>query len=198
MVAIRFVGAEGKAFCYNPRQPLYASIRNTPRGPLPILKESWMGERELPFSIGETPEQYLQSLKENLELARAYAEYYSDVEHKRMTEYYNLRNIDRRYAVGEKVIILAPDSKGAKLFSRWQGPGTVVEVKSPYSYIVKIDGKKKHVHANKIRKYNERTQKALVNNCAVIFEQDCEFGHVAVISADDPETIRPSQSIEAE
>jgi len=170
----------------------------TPRGPLAILKESWMGERELPFSIGKTPEQYLQSLKENLELARAYAEYYSDVEQKRMTEYYNLRSMDRRYAVGEKVIILAPDSKGAKLFNRWQGPGTVVEVKSPYSYIVEIDGRRKHVHANKIRKYNERIQEALVNNCAVIFERDREFGHVAVISADDAETIRPSQSIEAE
>ena len=45
----------------------------TPRGTLAILKESWMGERELPFSIGKTPEQYLQSLKENLEFARAYA-----------------------------------------------------------------------------------------------------------------------------
>src|SRR6218665_827352 len=61
---------------------------------------------------------------------------------KRMTEYYNLRSMDRRYVVGEKVIILAPDSKGAKRFNRWQGPGTVVEVKSPYSYIVEIDGRR--------------------------------------------------------
>src|SRR6218665_3341587 len=38
----------------------------------------------------------IQSLKENLELARAYAEYYSDVEQKRMTEYSNLRSMDRR------------------------------------------------------------------------------------------------------
>src|SRR6218665_1788435 len=82
------------------------------------------------------------------------------------------QKLDRRYAVGVKVIILAPYSKGAKLFNRWQGPGTVVEFKSPYSYIVEIDGKKKHVHANKIRKYNERIQDALVNNCAVIFERD--------------------------
>src|SRR6218665_2204396 len=140
----------------------------------------------------------VQSLKENLELTRAYAEHCSDVEQKRMTEYYNLRSMDRKHAVGEKVIVLAPDSKGAKRFNRWQGPGTVVEVKSPYSYIVEIDGRKKHVHANKIRKYNERIQEALVNNCAVIFERDREVGHVAVISADDPEAVRPSQSIEAE
>src|SRR6218665_738073 len=32
IVAIRFVGAEGKTFCYNPRQPLQVSIRDYPEG----------------------------------------------------------------------------------------------------------------------------------------------------------------------
>jgi hypothetical protein len=41
-----------------------------PKGPLSILKESWAGEQELPFSIGKKPEEYLQNLKENLEMAK--------------------------------------------------------------------------------------------------------------------------------
>jgi len=40
------------------------------------------------------------------------------------------------------VIVLAPDLGGAKLYSLWQGPGTIVEVKPAYSYIVEVDGKK--------------------------------------------------------
>jgi hypothetical protein len=120
----------------------YTLIYGTlPRGPLSVLKESWAGERELPFSIGKKPEEYLQTLKENLELAKVYADYYSEIEQKRYADHYNLRSTDRKYQVGDKVIILAPDLGGAKLYSRWQGPGTIAKVKSPYSYIVEIDGK---------------------------------------------------------
>ena len=156
-----------------------------PKGPLSVLKECWAGERELPFNIGKSPEEYLQTLKENLELAKTYAEYYSDIEQKRYADQYNLRSTDRRYSVGDKVIVLAPDLGGAKLYSRWQGPGTVVEVKSPYSYIVEVDGKRRHVHANKIRGYKERIADAIVNNCSVIFEKDQDFGSVEVVENPD-------------
>lgn len=85
-----------------------------PRDHLAILKESWVGKRDLPFRIGKTLQQYLRDLKDNLEMARAYAEYYTDIEQKRMTEYYNLRSMDRRCAVGDKVIVLAPDAQSAQ------------------------------------------------------------------------------------
>jgi len=179
----------------SPYMMVYGTI---PRGPLSILKESWIGERELPLSLGKTAEEYLQDLKTNLEMARAYAEFYTEYEQRKSTEYYNLRSMDRRYTVGEKVIVLAPDPKGAKFFNRWQGPGTVVEVKSPYSYLVEVGDKRRHVHANKIRKYHERIQSALVNNCSVIFDSDEAFGRVEPISADERTTIRPSRAIDQE
>jgi hypothetical protein len=168
-----------------------------PKGPLSILKESWAGEREIPFSIGKKPEEYLQTLKENLELAKIYADYYSEIEQKRYADHYNLRSTDRKYAVGDKVIVLGPDFAGAKLYSRWQGPGTIIEVKSPYSYVVEIEGKKRHIHANKIRKFNERIEQAMVNNCAVIFDKDDDFGAVQVIEsqATSPESA-PSSRID--
>src|SRR2546428_4421321 len=77
-----------------------------PRGPLSVLKESWAGERKLPLNLGKSPEEYLQSLKENLEFAKAYADYYSDIEMKRYADYYNLRSTDRKYEVGDKVAVL--------------------------------------------------------------------------------------------
>ena len=121
----------------------YTMVYGTlPQGPLSVLKESWVGERPLPFSIGKKPEKYLQSLKDKLEMARAYADYYSDIEQRKYATHYNLRSTDRQYQLGDKVAILSPDTKGAKLYNRWHGPGTIVQVKSPYSYIVKLDGKK--------------------------------------------------------
>jgi len=49
---------------------------------------------------------------------------------------------------------------GAKLYNRWHVPGTIVEVKSPYSYIVELDGKKQHVYANKMKRFNKRIEQA--------------------------------------
>ena len=45
-----------------------------------------------------------------------------------------------------------PDSAASKTFSRWKGPAVIVE-KSPYSYIVEINGARQHMHANHLRKF---------------------------------------------
>ena len=57
---------------------------------------------------------------------KVYADYYSDIEMKRYADYYNLRSTDRKYEVGDKVAVLAPDFGSSKFYSRWQGPATVV------------------------------------------------------------------------
>lgn len=171
-----------------------------PRGPLTVLKESWAGERELPFSIGKRPEEYLQLLKENLEIAQAYASIHAKEEQQKYAAHYNLRSSDRKFHVGDRVVALAPiTSGGRKYYSRWQGPGIVTEVRSPYSYVVEVDGSKRHLHANKIRKFHERIQEAMINNCSVIFDKDDEFGTVEVV---EPPSINsnslPSRRIDAE
>jgi transposase InsO family protein/ribosomal protein L21E len=167
-----------------------------PRGPLSVLKESWAGERKLPLNLGKSPEEYLQSLKENLEFAKAYADYYSDIELKRYADYYNLRSTDRKYEVGDKVAVLAPDFGSSKFYSRWQGPATVVRVKSPYSYIVEIEGKQRHLHANKIKRYHERLEQAMINSCSIIVDQDEEFGVVEVVDQEEREQVSPSKRID--
>jgi transposase InsO family protein/ribosomal protein L21E len=167
-----------------------------PRGPLSVLKESWAGERKLPLNLGKSPEEYLQSLKENLEFAKVYADYYSDIEMQRYADYYNLRSTDRKYEVGDKVAVLAPDFGSSKFYSRWQGPATIVEVKSPYSYVVEVEGKQRHLHANKIKRYHERLEQAMINNCSIIVDQDEEFGIVEVVDQEEREQMSPSKRID--
>ena len=55
--------------------------------------------------------------------------------------------------VGQKVLILMPDSTSSKLFSRWIGPGIIKDKKSSHTYLVDINGSVKHIHADKLRKY---------------------------------------------
>jgi len=60
----------------------------------------------------------------------------------------------KSFTVGEQVLILSPDSTTSKVFSKWPGPATVIEVISPHSYLVEIDGSRRHLHADKLRRYH--------------------------------------------
>ena len=56
--------------------------------------------------------------------------------------------------MGERVLVLMSDLTSSRMFSKWSGPGTIVEARSPYSYIVDVDGVQKHFHANELRKFH--------------------------------------------
>ena len=45
--------------------------------------------------------------------------------------------------------------------SQWKGPATVVAVKSPYGYLVELDGARHHVHANELRKFHVRVDEVI-------------------------------------
>jgi len=44
-----------------------------PRGPLALLRETWMGDRELPVGFGKKAEKFLEELKDYLMSAQKYA-----------------------------------------------------------------------------------------------------------------------------
>jgi len=65
---------------------------------------------------------------------------------------YNLRSRDKHLSEGDMVIVLNDEASG-KFGKHWQGPVTVLRVKSPYSYLVDMgDGRVRNVHANKMIK----------------------------------------------
>jgi len=106
--------------------------------------------------------------------------------------------------VGVKVLILMPDSRASRAFSKWTGPATVVEVLSPYSYAVDVAGTKRNFHANKLRKFHVRVESVaydslcFVNTCAVAYENDNDFGDINVIplSTKVSSAVRPSEMID--
>jgi len=48
---------------------------------------------------------------------------------------YNLRSREKKFHIGDQVLILIPDTTTSKVFTRWQGPATVVEIKPHNSYL---------------------------------------------------------------
>ena len=46
---------------------------------------------------------------------------------------------------------------------------------------MEIEGKIYKMHANRMKKYHERIEQAIVNNCAVIYDHDEDFGNIELI-----------------
>ena len=174
-----------------------------PRGPLAILKDSWC-DQDLPISFGKNAQEYLKELHDKLEVAKTYATTHSQREQEKYATHYNLRSKDKHFEVGEKVLIIMPDSTASRAFSKWTGPATVVEVLPPYSYAVDVAGTKRRFHANKLRKFHVRVESVaydswcFVNTCAVVYENDNDFGDINVIplSTKVSSPVRPSEMID--
>jgi len=138
-----------------------------------------------------------------LEIAKTYAASHAEREQNRYASHYNLRSRDKHFDVGEQVLILMPDNTSSHLFSKSMGPATVVDVRSPYSYTVELDGMRRHFHANKLGKFHVRVDSVTsdslvddlesksVNTCAVVYENDTDFGQLNVIPSNlyQPSTV---------
>jgi len=87
--------------------------------------------------------------------------------HNNDVERYNKRARDKHFVIGDPVLLLSPESTSSSTFRKWRGLGRIVEVCSPHSYIVELDGSKQHVHANRLKRY-------IVSSDCVIMQPDFE------------------------
>src|SRR5664279_2023776 len=188
-----------------------------PRGPLAILRETWLGQRESADSSSKVDTSaYLEGVLDRLQTAQKYAADHAEIEQARHVRHYNLKSKDKQFAVGDKCLILQRDSTASSVFSRWKGPATVVQVCSPYTYMIELNGGRYHMHANNLRKFNVRVDEVecksiscdissdslilgegVVNNCTIIYDNDVDFGNIAVVETFHciGEEMLPSQRI---
>jgi len=143
----------------------------SPRGPLAVLKESWTGQRDLRADLNKPVEDYMCELRSWLKSAADWAVLHARHGQEVYVPNYNLRSRDKHFCEGDTVTVLNDEASG-EFDQRWQGPATMMRVKSPYSYLVDMgDGRVRHVHANKMCKFN-----VLVQGCNVICDGDTNFG----------------------
>lgn len=184
--------------------PWMLAFGHVPRGPCAVLKDAWVGEEELPLNLGTSVTEYLIDLRNKLAEVNDFAAAHMQQSQHRWASRYNLRTRPKSFQVDDPVLILAPDDTSSRLWSRWR-TGVVVQVKSPFSYIVECDGNRYHVPVSKLRHYDVRCEQvncnALllkiscdvdegmsavhVNSCtSVIYDQDEDFGKVDGIETD--------------
>jgi len=189
-----------------------------PRGPLSILSETWTGNVEISPNLSKTAVEYLDELKSKLETAQHYASVCAEREQNRHIQHYNLKAQDKTFTPGDSCLILQPESTSSHALRRWKGPAKIIQVLSPYSYLVDYNGTQYRMHANNLRKFNVRvceikcesmsvslqyesdnvesvksSENSSSCNCAVVYDQDVDFGELVVI--DPPSLKREVESL---
>ena len=170
LFAYREVPQESTGF--SPFELLYG---RAVRGPMFILKELWTKELEEPEV--KNSYQYVFELREKLEdtLKLAHTEL-QKAQHKGK-HYYDRKAKARRFAQGDKVLILLPTDHN-KLLMQWKGPFEVSAVVGLNDYKVCVKGKERVYHANLLKKYFEREDSVPVGAVAVEVNADIsKSGH---------------------
>ena len=73
----------------------------------------------------------------------------------RQKHYYDSKSRERKFQVGDKVLLLLP-TDGNKLLMQWKGPFEVLECRNDNNYRIQLEGRVKMFHANMLKKYVER------------------------------------------
>ncbi|XP_063970109.1 uncharacterized protein LOC135157653 [Lytechinus pictus] len=137
---------------FSPFELLYG---RTVRGPLMILKELWTGKQQ--NEELKSTYQYEVELKERLESTLKVAQQELRKSMERSSKYYNSKSRERRFQVGDQVLLLLPTEHN-KLLVQWKGPFTVVHKLSDQDYRLDINGKLKTFHANLLKRYISREE----------------------------------------
>ncbi|CAM1295897.1 Uncharacterised protein r2_g521 [Pycnogonum litorale] len=160
---------------FSPFELLYG---RTVRGPLTIVKEMWLEEREN-ISCPESSHQYILELKSKLEdtcrLAR------EELRKAKITQksYYDKRNCCKRPPIkkGDKVLLLLPTDNN-KLLLQWKGPFPVVEQVGENDFQIMVNNKVRTYHANMLKRYlvrDENSERACVAKVVTECESEgCE------------------------
>jgi hypothetical protein len=88
-----------------------------PSNSLKILVENWTGEGDLPLNLGKSTVKYLEDLQQNLKSIHEQADSHAKREQQRHVAHYNMRARDKKFRVGELVIVLPWDPGILFIFS---------------------------------------------------------------------------------
>lgn len=153
LFGLREVPCESTGF--SPFELVYA---HNPRGPLKILHDTWLDKPEEESNLLE----YVSSVKEKLEWSQQFASEMRDASKSKSKTWYDKHARDRSFQVGEKVLLLMPNST-KKFLARWDGPYEVISKVNEVNYQIRIHGGKRGsrtYHVNLLRKWEEPTNVA--------------------------------------
>ena len=144
--------------------PFELMFGRTVRGPLAILKELWTGKHNEDVKLTY---EYVVDLRDRLESTCELAGQELAKASKRHKKYYDTRTKDRKFEIGDKVLMLLPTDKN-KLKLQWKGPFDVIKKVAKHDYRIDVNGKEKTFHANLLKKYVSRNEDNVHNSAEIV------------------------------
>ncbi|XP_071485282.1 uncharacterized protein [Diadema antillarum] len=145
---------------FSPFELLYGRVV---RGPLTILKELWTSDVEEPET--KTTYQYVLDLKDRLEATCNLAQQNLSRAAEKYRRQYNKKAKARKFEIDDEVLLLLP-TDGNKLLMQWKGPFKVVGKVGQMDYKIDVGGKVKTFHANLLKQFFRRQERAGVLDIA--------------------------------
>ena len=124
------------------------------RGPLKLLKETFLSNDETPLNLLQYVSDFRNRLSRACEVARSNLK----TSQGKMKARYDNHVIDRKFKPGDKVLALLP-IPGRPLQSRYFGPYTIDKKTSDLNYIINTPGRRKNkqmCHVNMLKEYFDR------------------------------------------
>lgn len=122
------------------------------RGPLDILRESWVASEKTDESVVS----HILSVREKLENAAELMQENSTRAKAQQKWWYDRNARNREFAPGDQVLVLLPTST-SKFLTQWQGPYRVVQRVDDVDYEVDMVGRKKRLcvfHVNMLKRWH--------------------------------------------
>ena len=150
--------------------PFELVFGHLPRGPLKLLKESWLNNDN---DSSQSVITHVSDVRERLKVANELAQKNLKLSQGRMKLWYDKKARCRTFKPGDQVLVLLP-LHGQPLQARYCGPYTVEQKISNVDYLIKTPGRRKEkrmCHINMLKPYHIRegneTPVAVAMNCVV-------------------------------
>lgn len=131
------------------------------RGPMEILREVWIGDDIESDKQCKSVTEYLNSLRETLQVATNIAMENINKHQTQMKQIYDRQSTDRKFYPGQKVLLLLPTSS-TKIEASWSGPYTVLKGDG-FNYQIQMEGGRRQTyHINMLKQFNEKETTAAI------------------------------------
>ena len=134
---------------FSPFELLYG---RTVRGPLDILRESWVADKKSDESVVS----HVLAIREKMEKMTEIVKEKLTSSQRVQKQWYDRNSRDRTFDPGDQVLILLPTSSN-KLLAQWQGPYEIIKKMGKVDYMVKLHDRRKKFkvyHVNMLRKWH--------------------------------------------
>jgi len=145
--------------------PFELVFGHLPRGPLKLLKESWLDQTNDSQSVIT----HISDVRERLKVANQLAQQNLKSSQDKMKLWYDQKARTRSFQPGDQVLVLLP-LHGQPLQARYCGPYTVEQKVSEVDYVIKTPDRRKEkrlCHVNMLKPYHSREQNSLAVQATV-------------------------------